>query len=202
MSLACVGSTHRVPATLDLPLLTGVCFPHSTTVQAPGWSIGTEPWVSWGSSFQVLQKSADSVGPAFSAFPTKAAQADRRLRRALSLGVVCLLPSAVPASVSTCAGLVCLVSVLGSWSLVVTLPPMSTIQNLRKSLVRNWKHVYSLVGDALSGAEFAPFSSPLPPASGRGWAGVTPASSSLNFLSLSYVLWTGQQCVQLALFAS
>ena len=36
---------------------------------------------------------------------------------------------------------------------------MSTIQNLRKSLVRNWEPVCSLVGDALSGSEFAPFPS-------------------------------------------
>ena len=43
---------------------------------------------------------------------------------------------------------------------------MSTIQNLRKSLVRNWRPVCSLVGGAISGAEFAPFPSPLPPASG------------------------------------
>ena len=44
----------------------------------------------------------------------------------------------------------------------------SSIQNLRKSLVRSWKPVCSLVEDALSGAEFAPFwlwlvpASPLP----------------------------------------
>ena len=36
---------------------------------------------------------------------------------------------------------------------------MSTIQNLRKSLVKSWKPVCSLVGDAFSGAEFAPFAS-------------------------------------------
>ena len=34
---------------------------------------------------------------------------------------------------------------------------MSTIQNLMKSLVRNWKPVCSLVGNALSGAEFSSF---------------------------------------------
>ena len=64
-------------------------------------------------------------------------------------------------------------SVLGSWSLAATFPAarcqpsqMSTIQNLLKSLVRNWKPVCSLVGDAISGAEIAPFPSPclLPPA--------------------------------------
>ena len=71
------------------------------------------------------------------------------------------------------AGGVRLVSVLGSWSLAATFPAarcqpsqMSTIQNLLKSLVRNWKPVCSLVGDAISGAEIAPFPSPclLPPA--------------------------------------
>ena len=65
---------------------------------------------------------------------------------------------------------------------------MSTIQNLRKSLVRNWKPICSLVGDAVSGAEFAPFPSPLPPVSGGGWAGPLLASSSLELLSLSFVL--------------
>ena len=65
---------------------------------------------------------------------------------------------------------------------------MSTTHNLRKSLVRNWEPVCSLVGDAVSLAEFAPFPSPLPPASGGGWAGPPPASSSLELLSLSFVL--------------
>ena len=66
---------------------------------------------------------------------------------------------------------------------------MATIQNLRESLVRNWRPVCSVGGDAISGAEFAPF--PLPPASylRRGWAGVPQASSSLEFLS-PFVLWT------------
>ena len=64
---------------------------------------------------------------------------------------------------------------------------MSTIQNLRKALIRNWSPVCSLVGGALSGAEFAPFPSPLPPVSGRGWAGPPPARSALELLSLSVV---------------
>ena len=41
--------------------------------------------------------------------------------------------------------------------------------------------------DAISGAEFAPFPSPLPPASSRGWASPPLASSSLEFFS-SFVL--------------
>ena len=36
---------------------------------------------------------------------------------------------------------------------------------------------------AVSGAEFAPFPSPLPPASGRGWAGPQLASTFLELLS-------------------
>ena len=40
---------------------------------------------------------------------------------ALSQGAVCLIPSVFPASVSSCAGQVRLVSVLGSWSVAATL---------------------------------------------------------------------------------
>ena len=43
---------------------------------------------------------------------------------------------------------------------------MSTIQNFRKSLDRNWRPVCSVGVDAFSGAEFAPSPSPLPPTSG------------------------------------
>ena len=62
-------------------------------------------------------------------------------------------PLTVPTSVSGRAAvhLVCL-----SWGADLWLRPsqhMSTIQNLRKSLVRNWKPVCSLVGDAVSGLE-------------------------------------------------
>ena len=71
---------------------------------------------------------------------------------------------------------------------------MSTIQNFSKSLVSDWKPVCSLVGDAISGAEFAPFPSPLPPASGGGWAGPQPASSSLVFTQ-SFVLGKGRRVV-------
>ena len=91
------------------------------TAQAPGCSIGSGPCVVCGSSFWVLHKSADSVGPAFCAFPAGEAQAARSLTGALTPGVAHLLPSAVPASVSVRPSLVCLVSVLGSWSLAATL---------------------------------------------------------------------------------
>ena len=42
---------------------------------------------------------------------------------------------------------------------------MSTIQNLRNSLDRNRRPVCSVGGGGFSGAEFAPFPSPLPPTS-------------------------------------
>ena len=57
---------------------------------------------------------------------------------------------------------------------------MSTIQNLRRSLIRNWRPVSSAVGAAVLGAEPAPFPSPLPPVSGR--AGPV--------CSLQALLWT------------
>ena len=83
---------------------------------------GSGPWVACSSSFRVLHKSVDLVGPAFCAFPAGAAQVARSLTGALSPCAVRLIPSAVPASVSTQAGWVHLVSALGSWSLAATLP--------------------------------------------------------------------------------
>ena len=78
-------------------------------------------------------------------------------------------PQTPPAPLGACA--LCLAATL-RW--------MSTIQNLRRSLVRNWRPVCSAVGDAVLGAEPAPFPSALPPASGG--AGPQPVSSSLDLL--------------------
>ena len=96
---------------------------------------------------------------------------------------------------------VCLMSILRSWPLATPSWRMSTIQNLRKSLVRNWEPVCSLVGGAISGAEFAPFPSPLPPASGRGWACPQLASSSLGLLS-PFILRTAGSVFRLVNFLS
>ena len=97
----------------------------------------------------------------------------RSLTTALSWGAGRLLPSMVPTSVSASTGRVrlCLF-----WELGSSCDPPSGIS--RKSLVKSWKPVRSLVGDAVSGAEFAPFPCPLPPAFGGGWAGPLPGSSS------------------------
>ena len=110
----CSGHTGFAPACC-------VCFPH-LHCSGPRLLCREWPFVACSSSSLVLHKSADSVGPAFCAFPAQAAQAARSLRSALSPGVVRLLPSTVPASVSVHAGWVRLVSVLGSWPLAVTLP--------------------------------------------------------------------------------
>ena len=99
-----------------------VCALPVYTAQAPGCSIWSGPCIACGSSFRVFHKSAGSVGPAFCAFPARAAQAARSLTGTLSPGAARLLPSAVPASVSARAGWARLVSVLGSWSLAATLP--------------------------------------------------------------------------------
>ena len=77
-----------------------VCALPVYTAQAPGCSIWSRPCIACGSSFRVFHKSAGSVGPAFCAFPARAAQAARSLTGALSPGAARLLPSAVPASVS------------------------------------------------------------------------------------------------------
>ena len=124
------------------------------------------------------------LGLCFVPSPAGAAQTARSLTGALSLGAVRLPPPrSQPQLQRAPVGCVRLVSILGSWPLAATLRQMSTNQNLRKSLVRNWRPVCSMVGDAVPGAEFAPFPSPLPPASAGGWAGPTLASSSLELLS-------------------
>ena len=73
------------------------------------------------------------------------------------------------------------------WGADLWLRPSWQMSTIQKPLVRNWKPVCSLVGNAISGAKFAPFPCPLPPASGRGWAGPQPTCSSLELLSPSFV---------------
>ena len=101
--------------------LSWVCSFAIYTVQAPGCSIGSGPCIACSSSFQVLHKSTDSIGPVFCAFPGLSSSGNRSLMSALSPGAVRLIPLAVPASVSTSLCWVCLVSVLGSWSRAMTL---------------------------------------------------------------------------------
>ena len=94
------GALAVVPPHCVCPRLWVCAFP-VYTAQAPGCSIWSVPCVACCSSFRVFHKSVDLVGPAFCAFPTGAAQAARSLTGAFSPGAVHLLPSAVPATVST-----------------------------------------------------------------------------------------------------
>ena len=62
----CVGSSHCVPATLGLPLLTGVCSPR---LYCSGSRLLYMEQALSCVSFRVLHKSVDSVAPGFCAFP-------------------------------------------------------------------------------------------------------------------------------------
>ena len=98
MSLACLGSTRSVLATLGLPPLMGVCFPRLpcsgsrllsreralSCVHFPGLSRSD-------SGFRVLHKDADSVGPAFCAFPGQSSSGSRELAGCTLPGEVRLL---------------------------------------------------------------------------------------------------------------
>ena len=172
MSSAYVGSTHSVRPHWVCPCSQRVCFPclyclgSRLLYRERALSCRHFPGLSRsGSGSRVLHKGADSVGPAFCAFPVRAAQAARRLMSALSSGAARLLPSPsqprFPGAPSWCA-------LCPFWEADFWLRPswwMSTIQNLKKSLVRNWKPVCSLVGDAVS-YRVCPFrpGSHLPPA--------------------------------------
>ena len=75
ISLACVGSTRSVPATLGLPPLTAHvlhCSGSRLLSKERALSCMHFPGLSHsGSGFWVLHKDADSVGPAFCAFPVQ-----------------------------------------------------------------------------------------------------------------------------------
>ena len=170
----CVRSTHRVPATLGLPPLTGVCVLPVYTAQAPGCSTGSGPCVACGSSFRVLYKSADSVAPAFCAFPGVSGSGSPELDGpgALSPGAARPFPFVAPASISARAvGCQWLVYVLRSCGGCRPSRISGSLWIETGGLFAVWEGMPSL-GLSLP---LAP-----PPASflQRGWAG-----SSLEFLS-------------------
>ena len=99
-----------------------------------------------GSGFGVLHKDADWVGAAFFAFPGRSNSGSRELDEHTLPGAGCLIASAVPASVF--ALVQCTLCLF--WEADFWLCPsrqVSTIQNLRTALVRDWKPVCSLVGE-------------------------------------------------------
>ena len=94
------------------------------TAQAPSCSIWSGPCVACGSSFRVLHKSVDSVGPAFCAFPSQSSSGSQELDRRTLPGAVHLSPYVVPASVSMCASRVRAPCVC-SWELASSRDPPS-----------------------------------------------------------------------------
>ena len=141
----------------------GVCAFPVYTAQAPGCCIWSGPCVEYSSSFLVLCKSADSVAPAFCAFPGLSGSGSQKFGRPFP-GCGAPFPSAAPARGRVPAACVCSQELASSQD-----PPgcgcRPTSQSLGKSLDRNWRPVCSVGGGAFSGAEFAPFPSPVPPTS-------------------------------------
>ena len=127
----------------------------------------------------------------------RAAQVTRCLVSTHSPGAMCLITSPVPAAwFPGCAAApqVCYVSLLGSWSLAATLLMDVNRPGSQEDLVSDWEPAHSLVGDAVSGAEFAPFllalaGACLPPCLWQGMSR-SAAGSPLVFIQ-SFFLWVG-----------
>ena len=113
----CSGHTGFAP-------LTGVCAFPVYTAQAPGCSIGSVPCIACGPSFGVLHKGADSVVPAFCAFPGLSSSGSQELDGRTLHGCGCCAPAPLRCpSLSFCVPVGCqgLVFVLRSWPLAATL---------------------------------------------------------------------------------
>ena len=141
---------------------------------------------AWFQPSGVLQKPGTKSCACFSCLPRQSGSGSQELARRTLLG--CSVPSAlrVPKPQS---------------------PPfasprpsrrMSTIQNLRRSLVRDWRPVCSAVGAAVLGAEPSPFPSLLPPAG----LGRSVACELFSGLAQSLCSANGRQCVWLVNFLS
>ena len=115
----------------------GVCAFPVYTAQAPGCSTWSGPCVECGSSFRVLHNSADSVAPACCVFPGLSGSGSQRFGRPPP-GCGAPFPSAAPARA---AG------------------------RVSGSLQIGTRACWPGGRGGFSGAEFAPFPSPLPPSS-------------------------------------
>ena len=146
----------------------------STLLRLPAALYGAGPALRAVPVFGFSTKVQTWLGLRFVPSPAPAAQAARSLTGALSPGFgapsplvsVHLLPSAAISAHASGVRAPCVCSLEGAGLWPRPSRWMSTIQNLRKSLVRNWRPLCSLVGGAVFGAKFAPFPYPLPPASG------------------------------------
>ena len=77
--IAVCGEHSPCPGHTGFAPYKGVCAFPVYPAQAPGCSIWSGPCVECGSSFRVLHKSADSVAPAFCAFPGLSGSGSQRL---------------------------------------------------------------------------------------------------------------------------
>ena len=160
-----------------------LCFPRQTA-QAPGCSIWSGPCVECGSSFRVLHKSADSVAPACCVFPpasvvhaAKGLRACSQVRRAFSLRgerpgqpeawapspwarrafSLCGERPGQPEAWAHFPLMQCAFSLCG---------PSARCRVKSQEVFRQEPGPICRVGGGgFSGAEFAPFPSPLPPTS-------------------------------------
>ena len=154
----------------------GVCAFPVYTAQAPACSIWSGPCDECGSSFRVFHKSVDSVVPAFCVFPGLSGSGSQRLGRPLP-GCGAPFPSAESGSGSQRLGrtfpgcgapFTSAASGPGSQrfgAFSLRGPGARRRSGLRKSLDRNQGPVCCVGGGGFTGAEFAPFPSPLPPTS-------------------------------------
>ena len=121
--------------------------------QAPGRSIWSGPCVACGSNFRVFHKSADSVAPSFCAFPSLSSSGSQELDGRTRVRCAFSLPRPQPQFPPALVGCVCI-------EFSRDPPGGCRPSRISGSLVRNWRPVCSVVGDAVFGAEFA-LSSPL-----------------------------------------
>ena len=172
MSLACVVSACSVPATMGLPPLMECELSPSTLFRLQAALQGVDPKLHALPRPKPLRFRLSGTPlrhrlgwACVLCLPGQSSSDGQELDDTLSLGQCAFSPlrsqPQFPGAPVRCA-------LCPFWEADFWLRPsrqMSTIQNFSKSLVRDWKSVCSLVGDAISGAEFAPFPSPLPPAS-------------------------------------
>ena len=161
----CVGNTLRVPATLGLPRYRGVCAFPVYTAQAPRCSIWSGPCVECSSSFRVLHNSAALVAPTCCVFPGLSGSGSQRLARVLPGTVRLFRPRRAAQAARGLAHspqAACLFPPRPQRT-----PPVGSLEVFRQEL----GPVCRVGGGGFSGAEFAPFPSPLPPtSSGDGLA--------------------------------
>ena len=189
-----MGSARSVPATLGLPLLTECVLSQSTLLRLQVALQGVGPGLpalprskplrfrfletpqrrrlSWACVLYPSPVWEAQVTMCLRAHSPQAVIASYHLRGPSRLDSWVAL--GVPISSMPC------VSLLGSWSLAATLPADVNCPESQDVLVRNWKPVCSLVGDAISGAEFAPFRLWLAPTCPLSLAGNGPVHSLLS----------------------